>query len=145
MFCHDTCDVRMVVLYADQFNFVSFNRVFRRKVVGMQIMRDYGRSDIEQTFIMLDARHKRLIGWIAVQIADVRAKQCAGADSQTKRVLQMGTDGQNWLVEFDGKLYRHRRCRDILGYPAHSRTHGSTRHFNEHGRMIDTVPLVGAP
>ena len=92
---HHAGDVRVVMLHADLERLGARQRVARRQVVGMQIVRDHSRRDARGSASgdprPQRTRRRRRV----VEIADVRSGIGAVAQADADRVLQQRAAGQH--------------------------------------------------
>ena len=78
----------MVMLHADLQRRGARQRVARRQIVGVQIVRDDSRLDAQETRQPLRGRDVRVVGGDVLEIADVRSGIGAVAEADADRVLQ---------------------------------------------------------
>jgi hypothetical protein len=63
--------VGVVVLHADEVDAVELDRVLGRQVLGVQVVGDDGRLDLEQPPQVVDGTRERPVGLPVLQVADV--------------------------------------------------------------------------
>lgn len=93
-------DVRVVMLDADVLDAFELERVLRGQVLGMQIVRDDGRGDVEQLPPMPDALGVGLERLVVLEVADVMRDERVVVFRQAEGVFQLGAAAQHVPWEF---------------------------------------------
>src|ERR1017187_5020153 len=106
---HTTGNVCVVVLHANQLRSALFERPSGGEVVGMEVVGDDLRSNLENPLQMLDSFVEKAIAFCVLQISDVLAQESVLSFGEADGVLEFASDGQDRrLVVFQENRHRNK-------------------------------------
>src|SRR5208283_215991 len=106
---HTTRNVRMVVLHTKQLHSTLLQRPFCGEVIGVEIVGDDLRPDLENPLKMPDGFVKKTIAFDVLQISDVLAQESVLSFCKADGVFQLASDRQHRrLIVFQENRHRNK-------------------------------------
>src|SRR5689334_2772732 len=107
---HAARDMRVMMLHRELGRQVrEREREPGREILGMQIVSDHFRLDVEQVLVVFDSFGERLQRLEILEISDVMTHKRAVLARETKRVLQLRATCEHAALEFQRGANRWRR------------------------------------
>src|SRR5689334_3425221 len=107
---HTTCHVGMMMLDCDlRRDVFKQQSEFCREVLGMKIVGNHLRLNVEQLFVVFDAVSKRAQRLDVFKVADVMTDERAVSACKTKRVLQLSSTRQQVALKLERRANRRGR------------------------------------
>src|SRR5215212_8441316 len=103
-------DVRVVVLDADsrESGFLELTGVLGGQVLGMEVVGNQFRTNVEEPAVVLDSFPERLQRLVVLHVPDVVAHEGMAVSGQAERILELSTTGQRVPGDLCGQPERSR-------------------------------------